>query len=151
MLVGCELHFRSWIGWGENLRSSNSHMYTFSLPRKCNKFTNFQWTCRHIRHSHDIFSLCNVQEECRKDLDECGYIWLNLIRFAFIDCACTLLLSSRKSATWYVTVLQLGVRLQRIAVFLHKRPNAVTIITISSKLLFILICGKSFVHWQVHQ
>jgi len=103
MLVGCELHFRSWIGWGEKLRSSNSHVYTFSLCRKCNKFTNFQWTCRHICHSHDIFSLCSVQEECRKDLDKCGYIWLNLIRFAFIDCACTLLLSSRKSATWYVT------------------------------------------------
>jgi hypothetical protein len=32
-------------------------------------------------------------------MSDCGYISLNLMRFAFIDCACTLLLPSRKSAT----------------------------------------------------
>jgi len=61
-MLGC------WIGWGKKLRSSNICVYTFSLPRKCNKFTNFQWTCRHIWHSHHIFSLCDVRKEYRKDL-----------------------------------------------------------------------------------
>jgi hypothetical protein len=106
-----------------------------------------------------------VQKECMKDLNDgvllvyrflgsasdCSWIGLNMIRFADIDCACTHLLLIRKSSTWHVTVLQPGEKLQRIAVFFHKRRNAITVVTISSKLLFVLIYGKSFVHWQVHQ
>ena len=72
-------------------------------------------------------------------VSDCGEIWLNLIRFAYIDCACTDPFLSRKSSTWHLTVLQPGVRLQRTAVFLHIRPSDITIVTVFLLSIFLYL------------
>ena len=151
MLVGCELHVRSCIGWGEKWDLETALCIHSRYLAKCDSLISSE-----LAGTYGVPIICSVCVMYRKNagriwMSDCSYIWLNLIRFAYIDCACTLLLLSRKSSTWLVAVLQPGVRLQRSAVFLHKRPNTITIVTISSKLLFVLIYVKTFVHWQVHQ
>jgi len=79
MLVGCELHVRSLLARVKKWYLQTALCIHSHYLVKCNKFTNFQWTCRYVWHSHHMFSLCDVQKECRKDLDE----WLRLYLIKF--------------------------------------------------------------------
>lgn len=135
---------------------------------KCNDFTNFQWTLQaHMAlPSYVQFMWCAERMaerfECWRVFlvvymflclaSACGEIWLNLIRFAYIDCACTHPFLSRKSSTWHCNSFTAwGKVAENCSISSHKAKWHHNCNCISSKLLFVFICGKTFVHWQVHR